>query len=69
MKLFRPLALMWTNTPIFGVLMPQHPDKPVVETPTEARSGETGHNVRYVLGFGLGGIILAFAALLWYFAG
>jgi hypothetical protein len=40
--------------------MPQHEDKPVVETTTEARSGETGHNVRYVLLFGLGGVIAIF---------
>ena len=40
--------------------MPQHADKPVVETTTEARAGVTGHNVRYVLLFGLGGVIVAF---------
>ena len=40
--------------------MPQHTDKPVVETTTEARAGVTGHNVRYVLLFGLGGVIVAF---------
>ena len=40
--------------------MPQHPDKPVIETTTEARAGVTGHNVRYVLLFGLGGVIVAF---------
>ena len=27
---------------------------------TEARDGVTGHNVRYVLGFGLAGVVLAF---------
>lgn len=48
--------------------MPQHPDKPVVETTSEARAEETGHNVRYVLLFGLGGVIVAFAALLISFA-
>ena len=48
--------------------MPQHPDKPVVETTTDARAGVTGHNVRYVLLFSLGGVLVAFAALLWYFA-
>ena len=47
--------------------MPQQPDKPVVETTTEARAGVTGHNVRYVLLFGLGGVIVAFATLFWYF--
>ena len=40
--------------------MPQHPDQPVVESTTEARAGVTGHNVRYVLIFGLGGVIVAF---------
>jgi hypothetical protein len=32
---------------------------PVVPT-QQARQGATGHNVRYVLGFGLAGIVLAF---------
>jgi hypothetical protein len=40
--------------------MPQHPDKPVIETTTEARAGVIGHYVRYVLLFGLGGVIVAF---------
>jgi hypothetical protein len=31
------------------------------KTPTEARAGVTGHNVRYVLAFGLGGVIVLFA--------
>jgi len=48
--------------------MPQRPQKPVVETTTETRAGVTGHNVRYVLLFGLGGVIAAFAILLWFFA-
>ena len=29
----------------------------------EARQGVTGHNVRYVLGFGLLGVIIAFAVI------
>jgi hypothetical protein len=33
--------------------------EPVVPTP-RARAGVTGHNVRYVLGFGLAAIIVAF---------
>jgi hypothetical protein len=45
--------------------MPQRPDKPIVAT--EARSGVTGHNVRYVLLFSLGGVVVAFSLLLWYF--
>jgi hypothetical protein len=39
-------------------------EKPETKLPTdEARAGVTGHNVRYVLAFGLGGVIVAFAAL------
>jgi hypothetical protein len=35
----------------------------------EARQGVTGHNVRYVLGFGLVAIVVAFAAIYaFYFA-
>jgi hypothetical protein len=30
---------------------------------TEARQGVTGHNVRYVLGFGLAAVIIAFVIL------
>ena len=38
---------------------------PETKLPTnEARAGVTGHNVRYVLAFGLAGVIVAFAALL-----
>jgi uncharacterized membrane protein len=33
----------------------------------EVRSGVTGHNVRYVLAFGMTGVILAFAAIAVYF--
>ena len=41
------------------------PEEPETELPTdEARAGVTGHNVRYVLAFGLGGVIVAFAFLL-----
>ena len=34
----------------------------------KARAGVTGHNVRYVLAFGVGGTILAFA-IVWYLTG
>jgi hypothetical protein len=41
------------------------PDEPQTKLPTDkARAGVTGHNVRYVLAFGLAGVIVAFAALL-----
>lgn len=39
----------------------------VVLSDDEARSGVTGHNVRYVLAFGLTGVIAAFAAIATYF--
>ena len=35
----------------------------VKESKTKARGGVTGHNVRYVLTFGLMGVIAAFIAL------
>jgi hypothetical protein len=34
---------------------------PIVRSANEAREGVTGHNVRYVLGFGLAGVVVAFA--------
>jgi hypothetical protein len=34
------------------------------KTTTEARAGVTGHNVRYVLVFGLGGAVLFLGAVL-----
>lgn len=36
-------------------------------TDEEARSGVTGHNVRYVLAFGMTGVIAAFTAIAIYF--
>jgi hypothetical protein len=36
--------------------------------PNEARQGATHHNVRYVLGISLVGIVIAFAALYFFFA-
>jgi hypothetical protein len=43
---------------------PQQPAKPTVKT----RGGVTGHNVRYVLAFGLAGVIIAFLLIAFYFA-
>jgi hypothetical protein len=40
--------------------------RPVVTT-SEARSGVTGHNIRYVLIFGLGGVIVAFGIIFYAF--
>jgi hypothetical protein len=42
---------------------PQSPAKPTVKT----RGGVTGHNVRYVLAFGLAGVIIAFIVIAMYF--
>jgi hypothetical protein len=41
-------------------------DAPVRST-TEARQGVTGHNVRYILGFGVLAIIIAFAVVYGYY--
>jgi hypothetical protein len=48
---------------------PNAPEGRPVLSKVEARQGVTGQNVRYVLWFGLGGVITAFAVIyLWYFA-
>jgi hypothetical protein len=39
----------------------------IVETATEARAGETGHNVRMVLGLSLFGVAVLFAVVYLYF--
>ena len=48
---------------------PNAPEQRPVLSKVEARQGVTGQNVRYVLWFGLAGVIIAFAAIyLFYFA-
>jgi hypothetical protein len=42
-------------------------EMPVVKSTDDARAGVTGHQVRYVLGFGLAGVVLAFLVLGVYF--
>jgi hypothetical protein len=42
--------------------MTETTDRAVVPT-ARARAGVTGHNVRYVLGFGLAGVVIAFLAI------
>jgi hypothetical protein len=42
-------------------------DKPVSLAPDAARAGVIGHNVRYVLAFGLAGVIVAFAVIAVYY--
>jgi hypothetical protein len=39
---------------------------PIVLDKVRARQGVTGHNVRYVLGFGLAAVIIAFAIILFF---
>jgi len=38
-----------------------------VKSTTEVRQGVTGHNVRYVLGFGVLAIVIAFAVVYGYY--
>jgi hypothetical protein len=42
---------------------------PPIKNKTKARAGVTGHNVRYVLAFGLAGVIIAFLIIGFYFFG
>lgn len=42
-------------------------ERPIVISDDDARGGVTGHNVRYVLAFGLTGVVAAFAAIVLYF--
>jgi hypothetical protein len=49
--------------------MANQKDKPTIEPTTKARGGVTGHNVRYVLAFGLAGVIIAFLIVGLYFHG
>jgi hypothetical protein len=45
------------------------PKQATVIPAQQARQGATGHNVRYVLGFGLAGAIIAFAVLYYFYFG
>jgi hypothetical protein len=49
------------------ILMPERYDERIVETPVQARQGVTGHNVRYVLAFGICGVIAAFVIIYFLF--
>ncbi len=51
-----------------GLTHTDHDDREILISGDDARGGVTGHNVRYVLGFGLTGVILAFAAV-WIYLG
>jgi len=47
--------------------MPERYDERIVETEVQARQGVTGHNVRYVLAFGICGVIAAFVIIYFLF--
>jgi hypothetical protein len=47
--------------------MPERYDDRNVETAIQARQGVTGHNVRYVLAFGICGVIAAFVIIYFLF--
>ena len=47
--------------------MPHREGDHIVETPTEARAGVTGHNVRYVLAAGTGALIVLFVGVYLYY--
>jgi hypothetical protein len=51
-----------SRAPEYGAKAPRT-SQPVVETSTEARQGVTGQGVRYVLLFGLAGVVIAFALI------
>jgi hypothetical protein len=48
-------------------LMSERYEQRTVETPVQARQGVTGHNVRYVLAFGISGVIAAFVIIYFLF--
>ena len=49
--------------------MPEVENDHIVETPTEARAGVTGHGGRHVLAFStIAGIVGVLAVFLWFFA-
>jgi len=65
-KMFKNRAILQVNVQHMGAGMMKPVDDPRSEAITgsqadKARAGVTGHKVRYVLGFSLAGIILAFA--------
>ena len=47
--------------------MPERHGEQIVESTAEARQGVTGNNVRYVLGWGIGGVVVAFVIVYFLF--
>jgi hypothetical protein len=50
---------------ILGRLMRTDASEPTELGTTRARQGVTGHNVRYVLGFGVVGVVVGFLIAYW----
>jgi hypothetical protein len=56
------------QTPLNSMGLSQgDPEQRPVLSKVEARQGVTGHNVRYVLWFGLAAVIVAFAAIYFFY--
>ena len=49
--------------------MPERHGRQIVESTTEARQGVTGNNVRYVLVWGVGGVLWLSLSSISYFSG
>jgi hypothetical protein len=60
-------AWRWCPTTEIEGTMPHREGDRIVETATEARSGVTGHNVRYVLTIGTAALVVLFAGTYLYF--
>jgi len=65
------LALVSKDRNVKGmdVVMPEVQGNRIVESKTEARQGVTGHNVRYVLGFGVAAVIVLFVIVYIFYFG
>jgi hypothetical protein len=63
------MAVHYTEGDMHGTTEVDPTTQRRVVTTTQARQGVTGHNVRYMLGFGLAAVVVIFAGLwLYYFA-
>ena len=71
LKLFNVPVLMWNQKvkhPLISMGLSQgDPEQQPVLSKVEARQGVTGHNVRYVLWFGLTAVIVAFATIYFFY--
>jgi hypothetical protein len=62
------LTSQWPRPFGSEVSMSDPQDERIVETTVRARQGVTGHNVRYVLAFSTGGVIVAFIIIYFLFS-